>query len=196
MLCPNCKKSIVGTNGECEYCGTPLVSVSTGEESFSQSQPKVRTLKEKMNTFFFIIFWIVMIYFGIVWLQQRNEEKKFNQRIYQEAVTEVRSHLGNSDSVDIADFKNEYVNIQEWDYHDFGYGNLRYGRYEVIVPIEYDDYGNNYTENVAINVYYYTSNQNVLEGIDTSVPDHLYTPDMFQERWDKMFEGVELPTFE
>lgn len=191
MLCHNCGKSILGINGECEFCGAPLNVTPPNEKVMVSNESPKLTFKEKFERVFFFVFWCIMIYFGIVWLHQKNVEKEFYEHIYQQAVNELLNHWGDPDNIDIADYKKEYVNMQEWDYHDFGYGNLRYGRYEVTVPIEYDDGGRRYEESPTLNVYYYTSNQNVTDGIDTSVKDHLYTPDMFQEKWDQIFENVE-----
>lgn len=191
MLCHNCGKSIVGTNGECEFCGAPLNVTPSNEKVLVQKESPKLSFKEKFERVFFFVFWGIMICFGIVWLQQKNAEKEFNEQIYQEAVKEVKSHLGNSSNVIIAGYLKDNVNLQGWEYHDFGYGNLRYGRYAVTVPLECDDLNGHYEERPTINVYYYTSNQNVTDGIDTSVQDHLYTPDMFQEKWNQMLESAE-----
>lgn len=93
----------------------------------------------------------------------------------------VSSHWKDQDSIKIGEYEKEYVNLQEWDYYDFGYGTLRYGRYEVTVPIEIEIWGEDYEDTMKVNVYYYTSNQNVSDGIDTSVEDHLYTPNIFED---------------
>lgn len=195
MLCPNCKQEILESSTQCCHCGAVVTAMET-ENNSKQSEVKTTTFKDKVGCVFFVLFWIVIIYYGIVWMSQMHAEKKFNQQIYQQAVNEIRSHLGQPDAVEIADYKKEYIVLREWDYHDFGYGNLRYARYEVTVPVSSDENGYHYEEDVAVNVYYYTSNQNVLEGINPMVEDHLFTPDMFQEKWDQMMEDVEMPTFQ
>lgn len=200
MLCPNCKREILESSKYCTHCGAAIVILETiaeNENDLAQPESKTTTFKDVVSRIFFLLFWLIMIYFGIVWLQQKSAEKKFNEQIYQQAVNELLSHYNDPSIVDIAGYKSEYISLQEWDYHDFGYGNLRYGRYEVTVPVSYDDdRGKRCKEEVVINVYYYTSDQNVTDGIDPMVEEHLYTPDMLQEIWNQRMEDMGVQGFE
>lgn len=100
--------------------------------------------------------------------------------MYDSAVEEVEELIADEANLKVADYDEDNVVFQEFEYYDFGYGTLRYARYAVSVPAKWDTMYGQMDERLTINVYYYTSNQNISEGVDTSVPDHIHTEDIFQ----------------
>lgn len=147
------------------------------EQENEEKTPKKKSLFLKLVP---VIFWLVVIYRAILWYQNNSSENELYSLMYQEAVKEVKYHL-NASNVKVADFDEDNVVFQQWEYRDFGEGNLRYARYAVTVPVEYDSTSGHWEQEPTLNVYYYTSDQNVSEGVDPSIEAHIYTPDMF---WD------------
>ena len=150
----------------------------------------MKKIKQIANIIFMMIFWGFMLYFLFVWIGHKKSEREFYMEIYQLARNEVKNHWENSCNLEFAEYDRDNIRIQEWDLHDFGYGNLRYGRFAVTVPFEFDDVSGHYEQESTINVYYYTSDQQVSEGIDTSVQNHFFVPDMYEEKWNQMFENT------
>lgn len=183
MKCPNCRNEVDDNLKECVYCGVYLEGVA--EENVSKEVSEEDKKGEGKIVFFFrnvfaAFMWVVTIYLAFLWYQNYSSEKKLYTKIYQEAVKEVRDHL-NASNVKVADYDKDNVVLQRWEYHDFGDGNLRYARFAVTVPIEYDSISGHWEQEPTINVYYYTSDQNVSDGVDSSIPDYIYTPDMFMD---------------
>ena len=110
--------------------------------------------------------------------------------MYDSAVEEVEEIFDGASNLKIGDYDKDYVVFQEYGYYDFGHGRLRYAVYAVSVPTEWDAVAGHMDESTTIKVFYYTSDQNVSDGVDTSVPDHLEREDVSQELYD-MFNGSE-----
>ena len=126
---------------------------------------------------------LAFLYLAFLWFQNKSEEREFLTTMYDHAKEEVAEHCTGS-NLEFAKFKNDYIAFQTYEYHDFGNGELRYAKYAVKVPIEYDSTFGHREQNVTIKVYYYTSNQNISEGIDISVVDHFFIEDMFAGLFD------------
>lgn len=125
-----------------------------------------------------VVIGLAFLYLAFLWFQGKVEERDFYMTMYGYAKEEVAEHCGGS-NLEFAKFKEDYVAFQTYEYHDFGQGKLRYAKYAIKVPVEYDSTFEHYEQTVTIKVYYYTSNQNIIDGIDTSVEDHFIVEDMF-----------------
>lgn len=136
-------------------------------------------LKNVISTIIGFLIFVAFVCAIVQWVQNKNAENEFCQQIYSLAREELNSNLKSYNNVEISKYKKANINLQEWDYHDFGRGRLRYARYAVTFHCEYDTVTGHETLDPTLNVYYYTSNQEVSNGIDQSVPDHFYTPDMY-----------------
>ena len=154
------------------------------------SQENEEKTPEKQSLFTKVmgtVLFIAIIYLAFLWYQNHSAENKLYSTIYREAVKEVKHHL-NASNVKVADFDKDNVVLQRWEYHDFGEGNLRYARFAVTVPVEYDSMSGHWEQEPPINVYYYTSDQIVSDGVDPSVHDYIYTPDMFMDPTNSIWE--------
>lgn len=158
---------------------------TTNHEEQQILENEVITVNEKekespFTKFFSILFTIGVLYLGFLWLQNYMNEKDFLSTMYSYAVEEIKEHFTGA-NLKVSSYKKEYVVLQTREYKDFGYGELRYAKYAVKVPVEYDSTFGHMEQDITIIVYYYTSNQNISDGIDISVEDHFFVMDMFSD---------------
>jgi len=140
-----------------------------------------------MRSLYRIVIIIGCIWIGSTWIQKNSLEKEFLSTMYSYAVDEVRGKLTNASNVKIAKFTKKNVVWQTYEYCDFGFGELRYAKYAVKVPTEWDATLGHMEKDITIIVYYYTSDQNVSDGVDESVQNHFYVVDMYNGLYN-MFE--------
>lgn len=202
MFCTNCGKEFPDTEKECPYCGTEKMDIQSLENESGQNQTgengKIRTdepktwknkLLEHIGTVC-AIFIVIGLCIGVKnWIQDHYGQHKLYTDMYDSAVEEVEEIFAGASNLKIGDYEKDNVVFQEFDYYDFGYGRLRYARYAVSVPTEWDAVYEHMNEKVTIQVFYYTSDQNVSDGVDTSVPDHIHREDVSQE-FDDMIDGL------
>lgn len=131
-----------------------------------------------------MLFLVCVIFLVGLWIRNTVSERNFCMEMYGYAVDEVREHCVNALNLKIDKYKKEYISFQTMEYQDFGDGELRYFKYAVRVPIEYDTTFNHLKRDITITVYYYTSNQNISEGVDETVPAHFYVMDMYADWYD------------
>ena len=72
------------------------------------------------------------------WIQSYYGQHKLYTAMYDSAVEEVEEIFDGASNLKIGDCDKDYVVFQEYGYYDFGYGRLRYARYAVSVPTEWD----------------------------------------------------------
>ena len=183
MVCRNCGRKLPETATQCKFCGwlveyDEYVEV-TEEEDVPENQKG--SLKKTLES---IVVFICVAVVLIAWLGKKHNETDLYKQIYGQAVNEVTSHISGN-NLKVARYRKKNVQPQSWEVHDFGAGPLRYQRFAVTVPVEYDALVGHMKIAPNINVYYYTSNQNISgEYLNTSVKDHFYTPDIYEGWWE------------
>lgn len=148
---------------------------------------KVESNVEKISFFTKVkgvLLLVAFIFLAVIWLRNTISERSFYMEMYGYAVDEVREKYVGVLNLRIDDYKEEYIRSQPMEYQDFGYGELRYFKYAVKVPVEYDTTFEHCRQDITITVYFYTSNQNVIDGIDESVPAHFHIVDMYSELYE------------
>ncbi len=196
MFCTNCGK-------EFPYCGTEKMDIQSLESGNWQKQlgedgqneaDEPKTWKDKLiehvGTACAIVLLIGLCIGAKNWIQSHYGQHKLYTAMYDSAVEEVEEIFDGASNLKIGEYDKDYVVFQEYGYYDFGHGRLRYAVNAVSVPTEWDAVAGHMDESTTIKVFYYTSDQNVSDGIDTSVPDHLEREDVSQELYD-MFNGLE-----
>ena len=131
-----------------------------------------------------IIFYIGVICLIGMWIRNTISERNFCMEMYGYAVDEVRESCVNALNLKIDKYKKEYISYQTMEYQDFAYGELRYFKYAVKVPVEYDTTFNHFKYDITITVYFYTSDQNVIDGVDETVPAHFHVKNIYSELYD------------
>ncbi len=203
MFCTNCGKAFPDTEKACPYCGAEKMDIQSLESESRQNQTgengrmeadEPQTWKDKLTNFAGMAC-AALILIGLCigaknWIQDHYAQHKLYTVMYGSAVEEVEGLLSNVSNVEIGNYDKDHVVFQEYEYCDFGYGRLRYARYAVSVPAEWDTVSGHMDESLTIRVFHYTSDQNVSDGVDTSVPDHIQREDVFQE-FDEMIENLE-----
>lgn len=203
MFCTNCGKELLDTEKECPYCGAEKMDIQSLESENWQNQfgedgqieaDEPKTWKDKLiehvGTVCAIFLLIGLCIGAKNWIQSHYGQHKLYTAMYDSAVEEVEEIFDGASNLKIGDNDKDYVVFQEYGYYDFGHGRLRYAVYAVSVPTEWDAVAGHMDESTIIKVFYYTSDQNVSDGVDTSVPDHLEREDVSQELYD-MFNGLE-----
>ncbi len=203
MFCTNCGKEFPDTEKECPYCGTEKMDIQRLESENWQNQfgedgqieaDEPKTWKDKLiehvGKACAIVLLIGLCIGAKNWIQSHYGQHKLYTAMYDSAVEEVEEIFDGASNLKIGDYDKDYVVFQEYGYYDFGYGRLRYARYAVSVPTEWDTVSGHMDESTTIQVFYYTSDQNVSDGVNTSVPDHIHREDVSQELYD-MFNGLE-----
>ena len=203
MFCTNCGKEFPDTEKECPYCGTEKMDIQRLESENWQNQfgedgqieaDEPKTWKDKLTEHVgtvCAVFIVIGLCIGAKnWIQSHYGQHKLYTAMYDSAVEEVEEIFDGASNLKIGDYDKDYVVFQEYGYYDFGHGRLRYAVYAVSVPTEWDAVTGHMDESTTIKVFYYTSGQNVSDGVDTSVPDHLEREDVSQELYD-MFNGLE-----
>ena len=203
MFCTNCGKEFPDTEKECPYCGTEKMDIQSLETENWQNQlgedgqieaDEPKTWKDKLiehvGTACAIVLLIGLCVGAKNWIQSHYGQHKLYTAMCDSAVEEVEEIFDGVSNLKIGDYDKDYVVFQEYGYYDFGHGRLRYAVYAVSVPTEWDAVAGHMDESTTIKVFYYTSDQNVSDGIDTSVPDHLEREVVSQELYD-MFNGLE-----
>lgn len=218
MFCTNCGKELPEGVNACPYCGTEKLLVPDWEE-WEENKAEWReasvpdgqddgnleqqgedgasdepgTWKDKLMEHVgtaCAIFLLIGLCIGAKnWIQSHYSEHKLFTTMYDSAVEEVEELFDGASNLEIGDYDKDNVVFREFEYYDFGYGRLRYARYAVSVPVEWDAVAEHMDESMTINVYYYTSNQNVSDGVDESVADHIHTEDVSQQVED-LFEDL------
>lgn len=202
MFCTNCGKEFPDTEKQCPYCGTGKMDLESLENESWQNQTgekgkigtdEPKTWKDKLLEHIgtvCAVFIVIGLCIGAKnWIQDHYGQHKLYTDMYDSAVEEVEEIFDGASNLKIGDYDKDNVVFQEFDYYDFGYGRLRYARYVVSVPTEWDAVYEHMNEKVTIQVFYYTSDQNVSDGVDTSVPDHIHREDVSQE-FDDMIDGL------
>lgn len=150
----------------------------------------METIKGAITNIISIACIMLLAYGGIQKYQSYQAEQKLLKKMYSLAIEEIKSHFDESISnAKFDEFDKKRIVFQEYTYKDLGYGELNYARYGVTVPCQWDTASGHIEGDSTINVYYYTSEQGVLEGVNTSVEDHLYVEDMLQEIYDAYSTG-------
>ncbi len=134
-----------------------------------------------------VLFLVSVIILAGGWLRNNISERNFCMQMYGYAVDEVREKYEGALNLRIGDYKKEYISSQRMEYQAIGPGELPYFKYAVKVPIEYDTTFEHCRQDITITVYFYTSNQNVSDGIDESVPAHFIVKNMYSELYE-LFE--------
>lgn len=133
---------------------------------------------------------MLLIYGGIQKYQSYQEEQKLLKKMYSLAVEEIKSHLDESIyNAKFDEFDKKRIAFLGYANKDFGYGELNYACYGVTVPCQWDTVSEHIEGDSTINIYYYTSEGGVLQGVNTSVEEHLYVEDMLQEIYDAYSTG-------
>lgn len=203
MFCINCGKEFSVTEKQCPYCGMEKMNLKSLENESWQNKTgengKIgtdgpKTWKDKLTEHVgtvCAVFIVIGLCIGAKnWIQSHYGQHKLYTAMYDSAVEEVEEIFDGASNLKIGEYDKDYVVFQEYGYYDFGHGRLRYAVYAVSVPTEWDAVAGHMDESTTIKVFYYTSDQNVSDGIDTSVPDHLEREDVSQELYD-MFNGLE-----
>lgn len=130
----------------------------------------------------YIITAISAVILGIVAIKRYFDDRNFHMSLYNHAVEEFLDNC-NGYNIEVADYKKEYVNQQTLEYHDFGCGELRYNKYAVTVPVEYDTTFDHISMNVTIVVYHYQpwNMESVGDIPDSDIKPHIYVEDMFMD---------------
>mgnify|MGYP004516640159 CR=1 FL=1 len=203
MFCTNCGKALPERTDVCPYCGAEKQHIP-GEEAevesvnesdsvewysdYPELQEKseesggAQTWKDKLTDFVgkaSAVFLLICLCVGAKnWIQSHYSQYKLYTTMYDSAVEEVEEFLSEASNLKIGDYDKDHVVLQKFDYYDFGYGRLRYAKYAVTVPVEWDTVYGHMDEDMTIQVFYYTCNQNCSDGVDASVPDHIHTQDI------------------
>ncbi|MBO5484596.1 MAG: zinc-ribbon domain-containing protein [Lachnospiraceae bacterium] len=218
MFCTNCGKELPEGANVCPYCGTDKLFIPGLEEwernevesekggvseehhanNLEQQEENVeldetKAGKDKWMNLVGIVcaaFLLIGLCIGAKnWIQSNFTQHKLYTAMYDSAVEEVEELLSDASNLEIEDYDKDNVVFQEFEYYDFGYGRLRYARYAVTVPAEWDAIAGHMDESLTIRVFYYTSDQNVRDGVDTSVPDHIKREDVSHE-YDDLIEDL------
>lgn len=202
IFCTNCGKELPDTEKVCPYCGIEKMDIRGFETESGQNKTgenikigtaETTTWSDKLLEYVgsvCAVFLIIGLYIGAKnWIQDHYGQYKLYTAIYDSAMEEEEELFYGASNLKIGGYDKDNIVFQKFDYYDFGYGRLRYARYAVSVPTEWDAVYEHMSENVTINVFYYTSNQNVSDGVDTSVPAHIHREDVSQELED-LFEGL------
>ena len=123
---------------------------------------------------------IATVFLIVAGVKKYWDERSFLMSLYSNAAEEVVEHCGGY-NIEVGAYKKEYVNWQTMEYHDFGLGELRYSKYAVTIPVEYDSKFEHYEQEITIAVYHYTAwNEESVGAIpDPTIEDHIYVEDMF-----------------
>lgn len=81
-------------------------------------------LKNVISTIIGFLIFVAFVCAIVQWVQNKNAENEFCQQIYSLAREELNSNLKSYNNVEISKYKKANINLQEWDYHDFGRGRL------------------------------------------------------------------------
>ena len=131
---------------------------------------------------------IATIFLAGVAVKKYFEERQYLMWIYSNAVEEVLEHCRGY-NIEVAGYKKEYIQWQIMEYHDFGEGELRYSKYAVKVPVEYDTTFGHQALDITIVVYHYTpwNLESVGATPNPEIQDHIYVEDMYADLR-KLFE--------
>lgn len=169
--------SLKETNNEQHDC--PNEMTAEGQEVVSAEKTKgvVERIKDVIIKLVAIACVLLLADGCLQKYQSYQAEQKVLKSMYSLAVDEIKSHLDDTIcNAQFGKFDKKRVVFQEYTDKDFGYGELRYARYGVTVPCQWDSVSGHVEGDSTLSVYYYTSDQNIPEGDgkDSSVEDHLY----------------------
>lgn len=202
MKCESCGKEVEELEqGLCQECAEEKNDNNEVAIPSVEPEKKMETDKnEKQNeseksgclqTLMGIVFVLAVIFLGVKWYQKTSSEQNFYKKVYQYAEDSLREDLSGAYNVDMEGYSKDRISEQLYEYHDFGAGNLRYAVFVVNIPVEYDVAAGHMEIAPNIIVYYYTSNQNVSDGVDSTVQDHFYVEgmvDQIQSGFDDVFQ--------
>lgn len=131
---------------------------------------------------------VAVVLWGILTVKSYVDERAFLMSLYSCAVGEFMENCEGY-NIQTGAYKKEYVNEQTMEFHDFGQGELRYNKYAVTVPVEYDTTFAHHKYDITIVVYYYQpwNMESVGKTPNPEIEPHIYVEDMFADLR-KLFE--------
>lgn len=151
----NFKETNLENGGEMQGDGTNGDLAENMEEVEQPSRWKRFWFKLQL----FTILFAVVAYFGKD-MYDKNQTKQYKKELYEMVKDNIRKEMSGAANLRFEKFDEKRVNLQRWDYYTFNHGELRYARYAVTVPCEYDAPLRHLSISPTINVYYYPGGEN------------------------------------
>ena len=143
---------------------------------------KLKVVWNLIGKMYYFCIGIALIALAVMAFRKYWDERELFMSMYSHASEEVREHcIGYN--LEIGGYRRKYVKWQTMTYRDFGSGELRYSKYAVKVPVEYDATFQHVKRDITIAVYLYKpwNVESVGQTPDPSIPDHFYVEGMFDD---------------